>query len=104
MELKENTYIHTPNFEDIIEEKYCIKNLGIYVDSEMNYKEQMKAAVQKAEKKSSWILRTFSTREVLFMRKTWRSLVQCHLDYGSILWAPVKAIGDPGYLEGSEPE
>ena len=26
------------------------------------------------------------------MRKVWNSLIQCHLDYGSILWAPVSGI------------
>ena len=100
LELKDNTYLFTPNFEDIIEQKPYIKDLGIYVDSNLNYKEQMKAAVRKADKKSSWIFRTFSTRDVHFMKKMWKSLVQCHLDYGSILWAPVKAIGDLRYLEG----
>ena len=84
LELKENTYLFTPNFEDIIEQKPYIKDLGIYVDSNLNYKEQMKAAVRKADKKSSWIFRTFSTRDVHFMKKMWKSLVQCHLDYGSI--------------------
>ena len=33
------------------------------------------------------------------MRKMWKSLVQCHLDYGSVLWAPVDRKGDLIALE-----
>ena len=99
-EIKESTYLFTPDFEDVIEEKNYIKDLGILVDSELRYKEQMKLAVSKANKKASWILRTFGNRSVEFMRKTWRVLVQCHLDYGSVLWAPVNQKGDLKYMEG----
>ena len=98
--IKESTYLFTPDFQDIIEEKSSIKDLGIYVDNELRYKDQMKNAVNKANKKSSWILRTFSTRDVAFMRKTWRTLVQCHLDYGSVLWAPTSKKCDLRYIEG----
>ena len=100
IEIKENTYLFTPEFEDIIEEKNYIKDLGILVDSELRYKEQMKSAVSKANRKASWILQTFITRKVDFMRKTWKVLVQCHLYYGSVLWAPVSLKGDLKYMEG----
>ena len=70
-EIKESTYLFTPDFEDIIEEKNYIKDLGILVDSELRYKDHMKLAVSKANKKASWILRTFGNRSVEFMRKTW---------------------------------
>ena len=86
--------------EDVIEEKIHIKDMGILVDTDLRYKEQIKSAVSKANKKASWILRTFSNRNVDFMRKTWRVLVQCHLDYGSVLWAPVNQKGDLKYREG----
>ena len=51
--IKESTYLFTPNFQDIIEEKSSIKDLGIYVDADLRYKEQMENAVNKANKKSS---------------------------------------------------
>ena len=100
VDIKESTYIFTPDFEDVIEEKNCIKDLGIYIDGNLNYKEQMKSAVCKANKKASWILRTFSTRDIHFLKKTWKTLVQCHLDYGSVLWAPVHSICNLRYMEG----
>ena len=34
------------------------------------------------------------------MRKIWKSLVQCHLDYGSILWAPVSQKSALIHMEG----
>ena len=42
----------------------------------------------------------FSTRNVNFLCKIWKSLVQCHLDYGSILWAPVSKKTALKYMEG----
>ena len=58
------------------------------------------AAVKKAQQKSAWIFRTFGTRKVNFLRKIWKSLVQCHLDYGSILWAPIITKSALKYMEG----
>ena len=48
----------------------------------------METAVAKAKNKAGWILRTFKTRSVELMRTLWNSLVQPHLDYGSVLWSP----------------
>ena len=61
---------------------------------------QQRTAVKKALQKSDWIFRTFGTRKVNFLRKIWKSLVQCHLDYGSILWAPVSKKTALKYMEG----
>ena len=58
------------------------------VDRELSYEEQLRKAVSKTKQKTAWVLRTFSTREVSFLRIMWRTLIQCHLDYGCILWAP----------------
>lgn len=90
--IKENTYLFTPDYDEIIGEKQNIKDLGILLDNALKYKDQQAEAVNKAIQKSSWVLRTFQTRDVNFMRKIWNSLIQCHLDYGSILWAPVTGI------------
>ena len=47
----------------------------------------MNMAISKANKKLGWVLRTFRTRSIEFLRKLWNSLVQTHLDYCSVLWA-----------------
>ena len=60
----------------------------------------MEAAIMKSNKKMSWIFRTFSTRKIDFLRKIWKSLVQCHLDYGSTLWSQVSRKMELRSLEG----
>ena len=77
-----------------MEAKPLIKDLGILVDDEVRYEEQLYKAVSKAKQKAGWVLRTFSTRDVCLLRTVWRSLVQCHLDYGNILWAPYCGHGE----------
>ena len=80
-------------------QKESIKDLGIMVDTTLRYKDQIQKVIGKANKKAGWVLGTFSTRKVTFMRKMWKSLVQCHLDYGSVLWAPMDRRSDLMALE-----
>ena len=98
--LIEETSVFSPDFENIIESKPVIKDLGILVDSTLRYRDQITKVIKKANQKSSWILRTFHTRKPTFLRKIWKSLVQCHIDYGSVLWAPVSNPKDLRDLEG----
>ena len=99
-ELIEDTLLFSPDYENVIESKSFIKDLGILVDTDVRYCEQMDAAVRKSNKKISWIFRTFSTRNIDFLKKIWKSLVQCHLDYGSTLWSPVSRKLELRALEG----
>ena len=86
--IKEDTILFTPGFENVIDYKEIIKDLGIKIDPELSYETQIKNAVAKAQRKSGWVLRTFKTRTVEFFRTMWNSLIQPHLDYGSVLWSP----------------
>ena len=92
--ITENTSLFTPDFQDIIERKECIKDLGIMVDDQVSYSIQKQKALMKAKQKIGWILRCFKTRSVSFLRILWNSLVQPHLDYGSIIWSPVDSKGE----------
>ena len=58
------------------------------VDNDLNYEDHLWRAVSKTKQKSAWVLMTFSTSDVSFLRTLWRSIIQCYLDYGNILWAP----------------
>ena len=89
----------TQGNQKVIKTKDSIKGLGIMADTSLRYKDQIQKAIGKANKKAGWVLRTFSTRKTVFMRKMWKSLIQCHLDYGSVLWAPVDRRGDLMALE-----
>ena len=65
-DLKDDTYIFTPNYNEVIEAKNDVKDFGILIDDTLLYKNQQMAAVKKAQQKSAWIFRTFGTRNIEF--------------------------------------
>ena len=64
------------------------------VDQNLDLRIQRQKALSKAWRKLGWITRTFSIRTVPFLKTVWTSLVQPHLDYGSIMVAPVSLMCD----------
>ena len=86
IELRDSTNFFTPNFEEMIEEKETIKDLGVLVDTDLRYSSQIMSAVSKARRKLGWVMRTFRTRSIFCLRRLWNSLVQPHLDSGSMVW------------------
>ena len=87
-DIKENTTVFSPDYGEVVESKDTIKDLGIMVEKEFTYKDHLRKAVSKTKQKSAWVLRTFRTRDIPFLRTLWRTVIQCYLDYGNILWAP----------------
>jgi len=61
----------TPEFNDPIDEPEYIRDLGIYVDVNLNFKKQKATAISKANNKIAWIFRTLECREMMFLRKLW---------------------------------
>ena len=86
--LKEENPLFSPSHV-IIERKETVKDLGITVDQDLSFRPQRQKALSKCWKKIGWITRTFATRSISFLKTLWTSLVQPHLDYGSIMVAPV---------------
>ena len=72
--------------------KSNLKDLGILVDDMLSYKNQQMAADKKAQQKSTW-----------FFKNNMEIISPCHIDYGSILWAPVSAKLALIYMEGPLP-
>ena len=70
------------------------------MDNELNFKPQRNKVISKTNQKSGWVLHTFKSRFIDFMRIMWRSLIQPHLDYCSIIWAPVSNKGELLAMEG----
>ena len=77
-----------PTGEVIIEKEY-IKDLGVYLSSDLTWTRQINEVVSKARSMSGWALRTFKTREEEHMITIWNSLVRPCLDYCSPLWSPM---------------
>ena len=44
--------------------------------------------MKKVWQKLGWVKRTFSTRSMSSLKNTWNSLIQLHIDYGSVLVCP----------------
>merc|ERR1712236_122279 len=74
---------------NVIMEKECIKDLGIYISNDLTWTRQNNEVVSGARSMSGWALRTFSTREEEHMITIWNSLVRPCLDYCSPLWSPM---------------
>ena len=49
----------TPNFEDIIEEKDCLRDLGILMSNTASFSNHVNLVCKKVNQNSGWILRTF---------------------------------------------
>ena len=87
-DLKNETNYFTPNFEDIIEEKDCLRDLGVLMSNTASFSNHVNQVCTKVNQKSGWILRTFRCRDTIFLKHMWKSLVQPHVDYCSQLYFP----------------
>ena len=68
-----------PNGNIIIEKVY-IKNLGVYISSDLTWTRQINEVMSVARSMSGWALRSFSTREEDHMITIWNSIVRPCLD------------------------
>ena len=88
-EYENESRIYKPERLQDIEPKPCIKDPGILIDCDIKYNSQLQRAVSKTNAKVAQILRTSERRDTNFLRQLWKLLLQCHMDYGSVLWSPV---------------
>ena len=71
-----------------IEEKECLRDLGVRISTDLSFGDQIDLVVQSGSQMAGWALRTFRSRERGVMLTLLRSLVQPRLDYCSQLWSP----------------
>ena len=71
-----------------IEEFDCHKDLGVIMDSDGTFNSHIDKLIKKVRKKIGWVLRSFYSRSIEFMRQIYISLIRPHLDYCAQLWAP----------------
>ena len=87
-ELKHDTmYFSADNY--VIEEKEVLRDLGVMMNNQATFDDHVYKVCQSVKQKSGWILRTFKSRNPLFMKQLWKQLVQPHVDYCSQLYMPV---------------
>ena len=71
-----------------IEVKESLKDLGVYLGSDLTFKVHVEKTVAAASKLAGWGLRTFKRRSLSTMKTIWKTLVQPKLDYCSQFWSP----------------
>ena len=88
--LKNETEYFSGDFEEIIERKESLRDLGVQLTDDGGFGEQIEKVCKKARQKSGWIFRTFYSRNTQFLKQVFKSLVQPHIDYCSQLWTPLE--------------
>ena len=74
--------------KQVIKVKSDLRDLGVQLSSNLNFKVHVENVLASASKLASWGLRTFSNRSRRVILTLLKSLVQPKLDYCSQLWAP----------------
>ena len=68
----------------------CEKDLGVYVDSELNFNEHIQTTIHKAKNMCYLILRTITYKSTEVMVPLFKALVRPVLEYGNPVWCPYK--------------
>ena len=86
--LKHDTIYFSDNMLMPIEEYDNHKDLGVIMDSDGTFNTHINLLIKKLRKKIGWVLRSFYSRNIEFMRQIFISLIRPHMDYCAQLWAP----------------
>ena len=78
--------------------KSSLKDLGILVQNDAKFDQNIEEVCKKSRRQAGWILRTFKTREPEAMLTLYRALVLPIAEYCCQLWSPT-AIGKIKELE-----
>ena len=66
--LKDSTFYLTPQFEEIIEEKESLRDLGVIMTNDCSFSNHVDLVCSKVRQKSGWIFRTFKNRQAWFLK------------------------------------
>ena len=76
--------------KNVISYSPVVRDLGIYIDAEINWDYHRNKIYKKAKQLCGWILNTFFTRNKNIMRTLFVSLVRPIIEYGCEIWSPYK--------------
>ena len=80
-ELKENTNYFTEDTGELIERFETLRDLGVILSEEANFKAHIKHVETKVRREIGWVLRTFYSRNTYFMKtmyKTLEKIIELH--------------------------
>ena len=98
-ELISSTIYFAPEMNEIIEEKESLRDLGVRVNNDLTFNDHISEISLKLKMRSSWILRSFRSRDKCFMKTIWKSLALPIVDYCSPLWFSPEKSGKISDLE-----
>ena len=78
--------------------KDTVKDLGVLMSDDCTFKANIDKVIEKAKNISSWVLRTFKTRQEKPMLLLFKMMILPVLEYCSVLWSP-KDVGSIQKLE-----
>ena len=73
---------------EIINPSDNVLDLGIFMYSNCSFEFHIQNLCEKCSNLSGWILRIFTTRDIITMMTLFKSLVPPRFNYGSQLWSP----------------
>ncbi len=80
-----NVYSFNDVILETIEEE---KDLGVLTSSSLNWTEQIKACISKANKMIAWVTRNLILRDKRVMINVYKTIIRPHLEYCTQLWSP----------------
>ena len=98
-EIKHNTNYFTPDMSEIIERTETVRDLGVLLDDDMTFTSHLSKIKTELKQKSGWILRSISNRNIIHMRRLWKTYALPIIDYCSPLWY---SPGSPGLIRELE--
>ena len=72
----------------IIDQHEVVKDLGIYMSSNLSFDHHIRLVMNKGNKMAGWILRTFKTRSANVLLTLLKQLIYPTIEYNSVLWNP----------------
>ena len=71
-----------------IDNKTNNEDLGVIISNDLSWNNQIDLVIASCRKQTAWILKTFTSCDILTMRTLWISLFRPIIDYCSPLWSP----------------
>jgi len=64
------------------------RDLGVYIDSNLNFRIHIQKAINKSFKLYGWMVRTLASRDKCIVLKIYKSIIRPNLEYASAVWNP----------------
>ena len=74
------------NDDEIIETKKVVRDLGVFVSSDLKFRYHITTIAKKAVRVANWVLRTFKTRETFPLLILLKTVVVPILEYACVIW------------------